>query len=362
MIPRTPLLLLLVATGSVQAGSEILSVSESEQDLIGIEVQAVSSVAARSAGELSLMVGFSPDGEWVIKTPLPGLLQRAWIQVGDKVAEGDPLMTIRSSELVALERDFLKAGAELTLQRSAWERDKKLNQAGSISTRRWQETLYAYNTAKAEYSGLRAQLMMAGFSEEDVKRLSREMEVTPDMTLRAPADALVLERPAMLGDHLEGSELLARLGEPDKLILEGMLSKSAAAHLSAGMDIVMEDSEQSAVIVLVSDVIDPASQTVRIRAEPNDSSGLTPGQLTRWRVLAGDDLLTVPSAAIVKLEGRDVAYVKVTGGFEARQVSVRGTAGGDWIVLSGLGSRDQVVISGTAALKGMSLGMGGGDG
>jgi len=270
-------------------------------------------------------------------------------------------MTVRSRELVSLQRDFLKAGAELTLQQSAWERNKKLNEAGSVSNRQWQETLYAFNTARAEFSGLRAQLMLVGLSEEDLQRLTRTMEVTPDMTLRAVADAIVLERPAMLGDHLEGSELLARLGEPDKLILEGALSRSATAQLAADMEIVLEDSDKSAVITLVSNVVDPTTQTVRVRAQPTGVAGLTPGQLTRWSVKAGSDVLTVPSAAIVKLDGYDVAYVKVAGGFEARRVKVRSTAGSDWMVIGGLGPADQVVTRGTAALKGMSLGMGGGD-
>jgi cobalt-zinc-cadmium efflux system membrane fusion protein len=361
MMQRILLFLLILSSWPIQAAAEILAVSDDQQRLLGIEVQPVRSATDADAAELTLRVVFSPDGEWAIKTPLPGILQRTWVQVGDRVAWGDALVTVRSPELVSLQRDFLKAMAEFALQQSALERNRKLKDAGSVSSRRWQETLYAFNIARAEYSGLRAQLMLAGFSEEDVERLNASAEVTPDMTLRAPADAIVLERPAMLGDHLEGSELLARLGEPDKLMLEGVLSKSAAAYLAAGMEISMQDGGNRGVIVLVSNVIDPATQTVRVRAEPTGIAGLTPGQLTRWTVRAGGELLTVPSAAIVKLDGVDIAYVRVPGGFSARPVTVRGTVGG-WIVANGLVVGDEVAVTGTAALKGMSVGMGGGDG
>jgi len=360
MMQRALIILFMLSCWTLQASAETLTISESEQQLLGIEVQSVRAATA-DAGELTLRVGFSPDGEWAIKTPLPGILHRVWVQVGDHVTSGDSLMTVRSPELVSLQRDYLKARAESALQRSAWERAEKLKDAGSVSSRRWQEAQYALNTARAEYSGLRAQLMLAGFSEEDIKALSAGSQVTPDLTLRAPADAIVLERPAMLGDHLEGSELLARLGEPEKLMLEGVVSKSAAAHLVAGMGIVLEDGGNEGVIVLVSSVIDPATQTVRVRAEPTGVSGLTPGQLTRWKIRADSKLLTVPSAAIVKLDGVDIAYVKVSGGFDVRPVTVRGTVGG-WIVTDGLVSGEVVAVSGTAALKGMSLGMGGGDG
>jgi multidrug efflux pump subunit AcrA (membrane-fusion protein) len=69
----------------------------------------------------------------------------------------------------------------------------------------------------------------------------------------------------------------------------------------------------------------------------------------------------VPSAAVVRLNDEDVVYVVVAGGFEARRVTVRSTSGGAWIVLDGLQDGDRIATQGTAALKGMSLGMGGGD-
>ena len=361
MTARAIFLLLILFAWTTPTVAQQLEMSEAERELLGIEVQAVASVAASSTGEITLRVSFSPDGEWAIKTPLPGILHRAWVQVGDQVKAGDRLMTVRSAEVVSLQRDYLKARAELSLREAAWSRDKKLSDAGSVSNRRWQETRFAHDMAKAEYAGLRAQLLLAGFSDLDLELLSQDMEISPDITMRAPADAIVLERPAMLGDHLDGSELLARLGEPEKLILEGMLSSSAAAHLGEGMGIVMQGGDHRAVLVLVSKVIDPNTQTVRVRAEPIDSAGLVPGQLTRWSVQSSSDLLTVPSSAIVKLDSHDVAYVQIADGFEPRIIDVRSTGSGDWIVLDGLNPGDRVAISGTAVLKGMSVGMGGGD-
>jgi cobalt-zinc-cadmium efflux system membrane fusion protein len=344
------------------AVAQFLEISDSERQLLGIEVQAVAPAASGSAGQVVLRVGFSPDGEWAIKTPLPGLLYRAWVQVGDRVLTGDPLMTVRSPEAVSLQRDYLKARAEFSLQEHALARDKKLSDAGSVSSRRWQETQYAYSTAQAEFAGLRAQLKLAGFSDQDLERLSKDADISPDITLRSPADAIVLERPAMLGDHLEGTELLARLGEPNKLVLEGVVSSQAATLINEGMKITLQDSENEAFITFVSSVIDPASQTVQLRAEPSGIAGLIPGQLMHWDLQTSDDLLTVPASAIVKLDGIDVAYVKLPRGFEPRPVEVRSTGSGTWIVLNGLESGELVAVSGTAVLKGMSVGMGGGDG
>ena len=109
-------------------------------------------------------------------------------------------------------------------------------------------------------------------------------------------------------------------------------------------------------------MIDPQTQTILVRALPHDASNLQPGQLTRWDVLSGGLLLTVPSSAVVKLDGRDVVYLSVPSGFEARNVDVKSTGSGAWVVMSGLVSGDRIAVAGTAVLKAMSMGIGGGDG
>lgn len=354
------LLALLLPTFSIAA--QKLQVSDQEQKMLGIEVQTISAVEEGGSGEITLRVAFAPDGEWAIKTPLGGVLQRVFVRQGDEVKKGDPLVIVRSADMVALQRDYLKARAELNLQVSNWKRDQQLGEAGSISERRWQETRFNHDTAQAEYAGLRGQLMLAGFSSSDLKHLSEKMEIGPDITLRAPADAVVLETPAMLGDQLDGSELLVKLGEMHKLVLEGNLSRSAAANLGVGGQIALHDDGTRAELTFVSSVIDPQTQTVYVRAQPLDTSRLQAGQLTRWSVLSKGLLLTVPSSAVVKLEGRDVVYVAVPSGFDVRDVLVKSTGSGAWVVLSGLVSGDRVAVAGTAALKAMSMGIGGGDG
>lgn len=343
------------------AAAQVLPLSEQERSLLGIEVQTVNAVDQAGAGEITLRVAFAPDGEWAIKTPLSGVLHRVFVQEGDLVKTGDALVVVRSADMVALQRDYLKARAEVNLQVTSYERDKKLREAGSVSERRWQETRFSHDTAQAEFAGLRGQLMLAGLTDADLRLLADNMEIGPDIVLRAPADAVVLERPAMLGDQLSGSELLVRLGEPQKLVLEGELSKSAAANLGVGGQIALQGTGVRAELVYVSSVIDPQTQTVHVRAQPENASSLMAGQLNRWDVLSGGQLLTVPSSAVVKLDGKDVVYVLVPSGFEVREVSVKSTGSGAWIVRDGLVSGDKVAVAGTAALKGMSMGLGGGD-
>lgn len=357
-----PLMLLALVLLALPAFAQTLAISKQEQDLLGIQLQTVTASEQGDVGEITMRVAFAPDGEWAIKTPLSGILQRVFVQEGDLVKSGDPLVVVRSPEMVALQRDYLKAQAELNLQVSIWQRDQKLAEAGSISERRWQETRFNHDSARAQYAGLRGQLLLAGFSQADLKGLSEKMEVGPDIVLRAPADAVVIERPGMLGDQLDGSELLVKLGEMGKLVLEGNLSQSVASQLGVGGQLSLQGAGARAEISYISRVIDPQTQTINVRAQPEDPSTLFAGQLTRWNVLSSSLLLTVPSSAVVKFEGRDVVFLAVSEGFEIRDVVVKGAGGGAWIVRDGLISGDTVAVVGTAALKAISMGMGGGEG
>lgn len=362
MMRFIPLILAGLALAPLRLPAADLALDADQRRLLDITVYEVAESADGSAGELTLNVRFAPDGEWLIKTPLPGVVQRVFVQQGDRVAAGDELLVVRSAEMVTLQRDYLKARAEAVLQRAAWDRDLRLAEAGSISERRRQETRYALDAAEAEYRGLRGRLLLAGLGEQDLERLADGADISPDITLRAPAAAIVLERPATLGDQLAGSEPLARLGEPGKLMLQGVLARPAAAALSPGATLDWQEGDCTAELVFVSEVIDAQTQTVQVRARPQPGCDLLPGQLTRWRVQAGAAALFIPGGAVVRLEGRDVVFVETAGGFDVREVTVRNTGTGRWIVLAGLAPGDRIAATGTAVLKGMHLGMGGGDG
>lgn len=350
-----------LACFAFNANAATLQVSEQEQGMLGIEVALVERVEGAAAGVINMRVAFSPDAQWVIRAALPGVVTQVAVREGARVEPGQPLATLRSPEFAALQQNYLEALAEYNVAESSRARDEQLRAAGSISERRWQETRYSYAAARAHLSGLEGQLLAAGLEGAELEMLASRSKISPDLVLRAPVQALVLERNVNPGTRVDESETLMRLGDPQQLVLEALLSRSAAAYLEPGMRLEALRGDAGAVIDFVSAVVDPDSQTVSVRALPDNAAQLRPGELSAWTVLETGGALVVPPAAVVRLEDNDVVYVAVPGGFEERAISARSTAAGDWIVLGGLQDGEIVAVRGTAALKGMSLGMGGGD-
>lgn len=338
-----------------------LELSEQDQRMLGIEVEAVARVEGASAGVLNMRVAFSPDAQWVMRAALPGVLTHVDVREGDRVQQGQSLATLRSPVFVELQQSYLQARAEFDVAENSRARDQRLRDAGSISERRWQATRSNFVVARAQLAGLESQLLAAGLDKTDLDELASRSTISTDLVLRAPAQALVLERDANPGTRVDESETLMRLGDPQELVLEALLSAAAAAYLEPGMRLQALRGDAGAVIDFVSSVIDPHSQTVSVRAVPDNATELRPGELSAWTVQEDGSALVVPAGAVVRLNDADVVYVLAPGGFDERVIDARSTATGNWIVNSGLEDGEHIAVRGTAVLKGMSLGMGGGD-
>ena len=99
------------------------------------------------------------------------------------------------------------------------------------------------------------------------------------------------------------------------------------------------------------------TRTVRARIDAaNPARLLRPGMFASVRLsdphTDGTESLVVPSAAVVRAEGREIAFVPLGNGrFDARPVEV-GRREGEWVeILSGLEAGMEVVSEGAFVLK-----------
>jgi membrane fusion protein (multidrug efflux system) len=94
--------------------------------------------------------------------------------------------------------------------------------------------------------------------------------------------------------------------------------------------------------------IDPRLGTQQLRAEfDNPREQLLPGQFVTVRIAAGkrDNVSLVPQAAVVQTEkGYLVFVIDAEGKAQARPVKTGDWIGSDWVILSGLGAGDKVIV------------------
>jgi HlyD family secretion protein len=163
-----------------------------------------------------------------IGTQIAGIVSNIHVQVGSRVAKGDPLFTIddRAQKAEVLVREAVVQMAEAELAKAKYELQLAENLRGkSVNSQQDRETkMYAAQKADAELGQARAQLTAA---RVDLDRL----------TVRAPVDGEVLQLKIHPGEFATTGVLqtpLLMLGNVDLLCLRVDVDENEAWRVRAG--------------------------------------------------------------------------------------------------------------------------------
>ena len=101
--------------------------------------------------------------------------------------------------------------------------------------------------------------------------------------------------------------------------------------------------------------LDPQSRAATVVLQLGGApGGLTQGQAVRVRITprgSQESGIVLPEEAVQQIEGRDMVFVQVKGGFQAVPVSVGSRSGGRVEILDGLRAGQTVVTQGAFVLK-----------
>lgn len=342
-----------------RAAEPVLQISAEQQQLLGIQTLKLDEKTVAASDMWNARAQFSPDAEWVVTALLPGTIKQ-WLAVpGQAVHKGDALVLIHSDAAVDLQREYLAARAQLQLDDAARARDENLYNNGVIAERRWLEAKQRAQQQLLQVNALQQRLQLAGFDRKDLLTLAQHQQLRGDYPLRAPADAVIVERHGELGEKIEAMAPLLRLGDATKIWLQVHIPARHIGSVKVG-DTLQIIGGGTARVRFVNSAIDAETQTLTAMAALDDKQIYAAGTLLQVRSV-GRAGLRIPANAIVRHGDSDVVFVAVKGGFVARTIKVSAAVSGDAVVQAGLQAGDRVAISGVAALKGMLVGMGGGE-
>lgn len=278
--PRALLTLvsLLVSAGAWAA--EEVEFNDAQLQALGIAL--ANPVAAETATGPSYpaRVALPPGQDRVITAGEGGVVEAVLASEGQWVEAGEPLLRLSSAGIAGLQRDYLQALEQAELARQQAERDEALFKDGIIPERRVQESRTAYAQARALAQGSRQALEAAGLSGEDLKALQKTRRVSSSQVLRAPFAGTVLEVMVRSGERAEPTAPLLRIGQTSPLWLEIRVPVEAIASVTTDSGVRVAEGGASGRVILIGQRVDPADQSVVVRAEVDKGAEtLRPGQL-----------------------------------------------------------------------------------
>ncbi len=304
----------------------------------------VSVVAVQRGGgaELKLpgRVAFAPGAEAAVDAPLGGAVVRVHVGLGDRVAAGAPLITVRSPDGAASRADADAAGATVQAARAAERRDRTLFEQGWVSQARLDVTAAETRRAEAQHRAARARVGAFGAPGADGLTV-----------VRSPIAGVVTRLSASPGQVLHEEALqVAAVADPGRVELVFEAPPAAAAILKVGDRLESTVAGSRGVVVAIAPA--NANGVVVVRARP---VGETPpaGSVVSARVSAGVGTGTpvVPLDAVQTIDGAASVFVQEDGGFRARQVVTGRTSDGRVEIVSGLAGTERIAGVGAFLLK-----------
>ena len=290
----------------------------------------------------------------------PGIVRAVARDLGDRVAAGELLAVVTSSELGAAKADLLEAQTRVGLWERNHEREQRLWRQNLSKERDALEAESELALSRVSAARAAQELRNFGLSEGEIAAVSSGRDTSAELSVRAPFAGTIVARHAALGevvrtdaplfavadtskvwallDVREGDLRRVRVGQPLSLSLDGLGGEAFAGR-----------------VTWVSAELNRRTRTLQARAELDNPAGLLrAGMFGRAavQVHAPEARVLVPKAA-VQWEGCcNVVFVRQSERlFLPRKVRLGHEAGAQWVVESGLNPGETVVTTGSFLLK-----------
>jgi len=270
-----------------------------------------------------------------IRPRISSLITRIVFEEGQFVEQGDLLVELENSEIVA---GLALAEASLSESRSLYNRSKELESTQAISA-----------------SSLEALFAQVKVDEASVAAARAKLNHT---RVRAPFSGRIGLRRVSPGSFVDTDTVITTLDDVSIIKLDFSVPETFVNVVRQGMNIVAHslvfpDRDFNGTVASIDTRLDPVSRAVEVRAViPNDEGLLKPGMfmtvdLQRDR----GDVLMAPEQAIVPEGSRQYVFVINGGVAEKRQVRLGRRIPGYVVVSEGLSGGESVVTEGTHKVR-----------
>ena len=294
-----------------------------------------------------------------IGATVTGRVTQIDVQLGQDVQKGEVLARLNSSELSSQQLAYLKARAQLELNRRNAERAKALFEADVIGAAEMQRRESEYQISVAETRAAADQLRLLGVSTAAIERLGKEGAVDSVTPVVATLGGVVVERKLAQGQVVQPADTLFVVADLSRLWAVAQIPEQQISLIKAGQSVSIEvpalgNEKLVGKLIFVGQTVNPDTRTVLVRTELENRDGrLKPAMLATMLIEARPvERLVIPASAVVRENDEDhVFIVEGDGIFRLVQVKLGAENGGLRVVLSGLKGNEKLVSGGAFHLN-----------
>lgn len=348
------------AATSAPAASGAVTLAKESQFLLGIRTAILSTAPIADRITATGTVGVPPERRVAVVAAQSGRLGTAggaFPRLGARVKRGQALATLEptlsAGERVSFGAEVVKAqaaavAAEARLDAAKKKLERVRASVGVTSATERDEAAVAVANAAAELEAARGS--MSAFSGA---------KGGGAVTLTAPIDGVVADIQASPGEVVEAGRAAFLIVDAREMWVEARVYEDELGKLASGNAKVLvgayPDKVFDATLLATGQIVDDKTRTVKVVFSINNANDLLRvGQRASVQIGVGGqaEVLTVPDAAVLDIDGRRVVYVHTSAEeFTPREVALGRRDGDQWEVVTGLAAGDRVVVQGAYSLR-----------
>lgn len=337
---------------------EALTLTEDEAARAGIKVE---EMKPQALGETVVVTAtIHPDQDRLARVAprIEGRIASVPAKLGDRVRAGQALALLDSVAVGEAHAAWGQAQAELRIAEADLQRAEALNAEEIIPRKDFLRAQADRDKAAAALRAAADRLRLLGGNPGASGNAVSGFAVT------APFAGTIIEKKATLGELATPSESLFTVADLSRVWIQAALPEAVLAKVRVGAQAKVTvpaypGQEFNGRVGLIGASLDKDTRTVAARIEVANADGrLKPEMFATATIeVAGDkrEVMALPDAAIVLLDGKPTVFVFEQGAYEAREVEPGERIAGRTLLKSGVKAGDQVVTEGTYALKARKL-------
>ncbi len=276
------------------------------------------------------------------------------VKAGDQVKAGTTIVQLDVSQQAAVTNNVRATvearRAALTLAEANYQRVSRLAPSGVVSQQELEQAAAQRASAQADLSAAESQLRAQSVQ-------SSYYRVT------APFDGIVGDILVKVGDLVTPQTTITQFTQDRRLEAYVNVPLSLAPRVGPDTRVQVLGTDDRPVVEapvsFISPSVDPATQTVLLKAVFENTANLRYSQYVRVRLVYGQrKALVVPVVAVTRQGGQPFVFVAMhasgkPGGMvaEQRPVQLGEVVGNDYVVNAGLRDGEQVVVSGVQFVR-----------
>lgn len=268
------------------------------------------------------LIDVPPKYKSIMTSLKAGFISKTPLLVGDKVKKGDFLVSLKSTEYIEMQQNYLEVAEELDYLKEEFERKQKLFEENITSKKEYLRAKSNYRSSLANYEGLKKTLELLNINPKRVE----EGNLTSNVSIYAPIDGYVTQLNISQGSYVSADDIILEIINTDHIHLELNVFEKDILKVKKDQNISFTIPEASnkiykATVHLVGTTVGETSRRVNVHAHVEDEdTDFIVGMYVNAQIMVQDKAAyAIPNEAINRDEKGSYVYTLNTAEKDAKK-------------------------------------------